>query len=321
MITTVTLNPSLDLTLDVDEAIVIGRVGRASSERLEAAGKGVNVAMALTAHGHAARALAAMDPAAAPRYLELLPEPHVVQVIPVTGLIRTNVAIVEPFGVVTKVNGPGPAYDAPTLDSVIAAVASAAADTRWLVLSGSLPPGCPDDTYARLSVRARELGCRVAIDADGGALRAGVAAGPDLVKPNRTELEALTGSTIATIGDAIDAGRQVLAAGVGAVLCSVGADGALLIRDREVVHAWAPSFDVASHVGAGDALLAGYLSRAEEGLPALRAAVAWGAAACRLPGTQMPAPGEINESAVSVATNPDRTRRLSGHAAAPLTQP
>lgn len=318
MITTVTLNPSLDLTLEVD-TFAVGEVNRAHSDRLEAAGKGVNVAMALAEQGVAARALVAVDPMAAPRWLELLAAPSVVEVIDVVeaeGLIRTNVAIVAPNGVVTKVNGPGPTYGVATLATVMEAVTRRFAGSRWLVLSGSLPPGCPDDTYAVLVEAAHRAGCSVAVDADGPALRHAITAGPDLIKPNLPELEQLTGHELRRVADVVRAAASLVDRGVGSVLCSLGPDGAILCSPQEVAHAWAPPTRIDSTVGAGDALLAGFLSTPEGGREALRAAVAWGSAACSLPGSRMPDRRDVDLAAVEIATHPDGQKLLDAEAAA-----
>ena len=321
MITTVTLNPSFDLTLEVD-ALAVGGVSRAGSERLEAAGKGVNVSRALAAHGVATRAVAALDPAAAPRYEELLDASGVLHVIPVAGVLRTNVTIVEPEGVVTKVNGPGPRYGTRAVQSMLAQVACALDDTDWVVLSGSLPPGCPDDTYAVLIREARVRGCRVALDTEGTPLRLGIAAGPDLVKPNREELQELTGFPIETLGDAIRAALELVEIGAGAVLCSLGSGGALLVAgDGVCLHGGVEALAVESHVGAGDALLAGFLAAGD--VPdeeRLRRAVGWGTAACRLPGTKMPGPGDVIVEEVNVVATPDLAMPLLAPAPTVLRQ-
>lgn len=293
MIITVTMNPSFDLTMEVP-SIAVGTLTRATGERLDAAGKGVNVSRALAAHGVATRALAPIGPpATARRYRELLDAPAVLEVIPIEGRIRTNVAIVTPDGALTKVNGPGPLYGGAALDRVLLEVVAAVEGSDWVVLSGSLPPGVPPEAYAGLIHSAQALGCRVALDAAGEALRHGVRATPDLVKPNRAELSELRGVPIRTLDDAEAAARTLLDGGVGAVLASLGADGALLVRPGSCLHAAVPSLAVESPVGAGDALLAGFLAQEGDDAAALCRAVAWGTAACRLPGSRMPAPGDV----------------------------
>jgi 1-phosphofructokinase len=310
VITTVTLNPSFDLTLEV-EALAVGGVSRADSERLEAAGKGVNVSRTLAGHGVPTRALAALDPAAAPRYEELLDVDGVLQVIPVAGVVRTNVTVVEPAGVVTKVNGPGPKYSAEGAAALVGGVAESLDGSAWVVLAGSLPPGCPADTYATLVTEARARGCRVALDTEGAALRLGIEAGPDLVKPNREELQALTDFALETLGDVARAARGLVEIGAGAVLCSLGGEGALWVTREACLYAAVPSGPVESHVGAGDALLAGFLANMDDpDNVRLRRAVAWGTAACRLPGTQMPGPNDIIIEEIDVNMTPNLAQPL-----------
>src|SRR5690606_23287284 len=139
-------------------------------------------------------------------------------VVPVDGPVRENVAIVEPDGTVTKVNEPGPRFDDAVAEALLAATAEAASEARWVVGSGSLPPGAPVDLYAQLVRRVRDRGCRVAIDTSGDPLAAAVDAGPDLVKPNHDELAALTGVAVRTFGDVVSAARTLLERGVGTAL-------------------------------------------------------------------------------------------------------
>ena len=123
------------------------------------------------------------------------------------------------------------------------------------------------------------------IDTSGPPLVAALAAGPDLIKPNAEELADAAGGTITTIGDVVDAAQELRARGAKAVLASLGADGALLVSGSGVRHGAAPVDEVVSTVGAGDAMLAGYLSAAADTDQALRTALAWGAAAVQHHGT------------------------------------
>src|SRR5690606_35624306 len=99
----------------------------------------------------------------------------------------------------------------------------------WVVLCGSLPPAVPADQYAVMVSMLRSRGRPVAVDTSGEALRLAVAAGPDLVKPNRHELGEVVGGELATVADVLAAAHEVHRSGVGQVLVSLGADGALLV--------------------------------------------------------------------------------------------
>ena len=178
MIVTLTPNPSVDLTLAVDR-LAPGSVHRASSGWSEPSGKGVNVSLALCAHGIGTRAVL---PVGGPNgtwlaaKLEQAGIDHVC--VPIAGNIRTNVSIVEPDGKVTKVNAPGPPLSAAEIEALLDATLKAASQARWLVGTGSLPPGVRADLYDRLARRAHEAGLLVAIDSSGPPLLAALAAGP-----------------------------------------------------------------------------------------------------------------------------------------------
>jgi 1-phosphofructokinase len=125
----------------------------------------------------------------------------------------------------------------------------------------------------------------VVIDTSGAPLVKALAAEPDLIKPNADELADAVGGTITTIGDVLDADQELRAHGAKTVLASLGADGALLVNASGALHGATPVADVVSTVGAGDAMLAGYLSAAADTQEALRVALAWGAAAVQHHGT------------------------------------
>jgi 1-phosphofructokinase len=311
MIVTLTPNPSLDRTVSITE-LQRGEVQRATASRLDPGGKGVNISRALTAHK--APTLAVL-PAGGPQghlLAELLAEAGIdVAIVPIGGSIRANIALVEPDGTTTKINEPGPLLSGAEQEALLAgAVATLAEKPSWLVGSGSLPPGVDEDLYAGLVRRCRDAGVDVAIDASGPALRHAVAAGPDLIKPNLEELEELIDRSLTTLGEVLDAAADLVAQGVSTVVVSLGGDGALLVSDSVIAHAVAPVSAPLSTVGAGDALLAGFLYATGSGSSAVEAlctGVSWGAAAVSLPGSRMPAPADVADIRVSVTSQPDRT--------------
>jgi 1-phosphofructokinase len=148
----------------------------------------------------------------------------------------------------------------------------------------------------------------VAIDTSGPALEAVLAAGPTLVKPNRDELAEVTGQRLLTIADVVEAANRLRARGAGAVLASLGADGAVLVDDDGAIHGRTPAVPPLSSVGAGDAMLAGFLAGGGKGEDALVEALAWGAAAVLQPGSGMPSPPDIDRSAVRLERH--STQRL-----------
>ena len=322
MIVTVTPNPSLDRTLEVEE-LRRGEVVRAHTDRSDPGGKGVNVSRALAANGYPSRAvlpLGGHDGALLAALLEGLGIE--VAAVPIADAIRSNITVVEPDGTVTKLNAPGPRLSAAEVDALLERAVAAADGAGWVVASGSLAPGTPDDLYARLAAAVRPVGVRVAVDTSGPALERALAAGPDVLKPNEEELSEVTGVIPETLGDVVLAASRLRERGVGAVLVSLGARGAVLVDGDGSVHAESEVIVPRSTVGAGDALLAGFLAAGGEGTGALSEGVAWGAAACVLPGTAVPGPGDLQRELVRthpvdperpLALDTDRRRR-STHA-------
>jgi 1-phosphofructokinase family hexose kinase len=306
-IVTLTPNPSVDRTLEIAR-LDRGAVLRARAERVDAGGKGVNVARALaanTASGVVGRAVLPLGGPDGHLLATLLRDSKItVGPVAVGSSTRSNVTLVEPDGTVTKVNAPGqPLLDGEVGDLLDACLADLAG-VGWVVGCGSLPPGVPDDLYAALVSRGRAAGVRVAVDSSGAPLARAVEAGPDLVKPNLDELAELVGRPLATFDDVIEAAEGLRRRGVGSVVVSLGPRGAVLVEaGSEPVLAVPRPIAVRSDVGAGDALLAGFLATVAaggRGPEALRAGVAWGAAAAGLPGTEMPGPGHIDLDAVTL---------------------
>lgn len=303
---TVTPNPSIDRTIQIDR-LERGALIRAKRSTAEAAGKGVNVSCALGAQGVATVAVLPLAEDSAPTYLRLLADAIPIAPVPIAGSTRSNVSIVEADGLVTKLNEPGPEVTSHDVEAILAA-ATAVPGAGWVVGCGSLPPGAPSDFYARLAARA-SAGTRVAVDTSGQPLDAAVCAGVALIKPNLDELSALVGRPLASLGDVVAAAREVVERGCHAVLVSLGADGALYVDANASSHAEAAIDDVANTVGAGDALLAGFLAAGGDA-GGLGEAIAWSVAAIRSPGTRMRAVRATDRDPVIVHERIDASRRL-----------
>lgn len=311
MILTLTPNPSLDRTIELAAPLARGQVQRAVSASSHPGGKGVNIVRALAASGIDALALLPGDAGdAVVRALARENIPH--HCLPIGAALRSNVAVTEPDGTTTKVNEPGPLLSDGQVAALLELAVEKSDGAAWLVLAGSLPPGAPGDFYARVieAVRARygDAAPRVAVDSSGVPLAASVAAGPDLFKPNGEELAELTG-----IGDgpsleadpalAARAAQTLVDQGVGAVLATLGAKGAVLVTAAGSWLANGPAIVAKSTVGAGDCALAGYLLstlRGDSPAACLQQAVAHGAAAASLPGTLVPSLHQTHPLAVTV---------------------
>jgi 1-phosphofructokinase len=312
VIITLTANPSLDRTLMV-ERLERGRVIRADAAQVDAGGKGVNVSRVLVRNGY--QTLAVL-PSGGPEgaQLEALLAGDNVGLIPVrvNGAVRANVSLVEPDGTVTKINAPGPTLSGAEQEALLATTLMASRPDGWVAVCGSLPPGVEQDFYARLIVGLRRRGTKVALDTSDVSLELGLPAGPNLVKPNRDELSAVTGRPLQTLGDVVEAAKLVQDKGAEVVLVSLGADGAVLVDENGATHGVAPVAAPRSAVGAGDALLAGYLAAGGEGVTSLRRALCWGAAATALPGSRMPAPDDLDLGAALIHDRVDLDRILVG---------
>jgi 1-phosphofructokinase len=317
MIVTVTPNPSIDRTVSLDTPLTRGAVHRVSSVTTEPGGKGVNVARALTLAGLEA---VAVLPASGtdPLIIALQSSAVPFRCVPITGAVRTNVAITETDGTTTKLNERGAALDPVALDALTRSVVASAEHASWVVLSGSLPPGVPDHWYADVVALLAPFECRVAIDTSDGPLAALAAsfdrAAPDLIKPNAEELAGLTDVSAETLETAlaqgdpdpvVSAARQLLDRGARGVLATLGAAGAVLVNETGSWLATPPPIVPRSTVGAGDSTLAGYV-RADVGgaepPQRLRMAVAYGSAAAALPGSALPSPAQIDLDAVRVTS-------------------
>lgn len=310
MIATVTLNPSIDRQLVLGD-LTIGAVNRATLAQIHPGGKGVNVSRALAHYGAPTFAIlvgASLGGRWFDEQLTALGIDH--EVVMTTGVTRSNLTIVEQDGTVTKVNEQGFPITDEILNEVRDALARLDLTDQWVVLAGRLNVGAASDTYRTLAQYARSLGAKVAVDASDDELRDALwDGGPDLIKPNQHELAGLVGRELDTIEDVVAAAREVISGGVTCVVCSLGADGALLVTADEVVHA-EPAHPVHGvPVGAGDILLATFIAGGAD-RDALPAAVAWSAASVMLPGTEIPTPQQAAALEVVVHADVNQTRAL-----------
>ncbi|MFD9826086.1 1-phosphofructokinase family hexose kinase [Tsukamurella tyrosinosolvens] len=316
MIVTVTANPSLDRLVVLGGPLQRGAVHRAAGAAADPGGKGVNVSRVVHAAGEGTVALLPADQGD-PLLVGL--SRLGVPAIPVAvgHEVRSNITVTEPDGTTTKLNAPGAPLAPEAVRALEDAIVTSADGAAWLALCGSLPPGLPDDWYARLAERlsGQPDGPRIAVDTSGAALAASAVRGVALLKPNAEELAELVGrgaeagaefENRAAAGDLApvrDAAGELQRRTGGAVLATLGAAGALLVTAEGAWAATPPPITVRSTVGAGDSSLAGYLiAHARGATPPQRLslAVAYGAAAAALPGTQAPRPEELDVADVRV---------------------
>jgi 1-phosphofructokinase family hexose kinase len=284
VILTVTANPAIDLTFQVD-GLLIGESNRVPGGRSRSGGKGLNVARVAHQLGHDVLALATVGGNTGVEFARGLAEsalPHLL--VPVTGATRRSIALVDTAsGHTTVLNETGNPMSDTQWGALTAAVRTHLATAGCLVGSGSLPPGAPDGFYAELVQIAHEAGIPALIDTTGDALLAAVRAGADLVKPNRRELAESTGQADPVVG-----ATRLLDAGARMVLVSLGEDGMFAISagDRTPLFARLPRV-AGNPTGAGDAAVAAAavcLAAGDHSAEAiLRRACAWSAAAVLAP--------------------------------------
>lgn len=310
MILTLTPNPSIDRTVALDGELSRGQVHRVASVTSQAGGKGVNISRASVSAGIPSIAVVPAHNED-PFVLELLGAGIDCRPVQPAGDVRVNLTITEPDGTTTKLNSPGAGVLPLHLELMAQAILVRATGADWTVLAGSLPVGASPSFYADLVRRLREVGGRVAVDTSEAPLQALVDAlpgsAPDLMKPNGEELASFTGGDPEVLESDPEAtaaaARQLIERGVGAVLATLGGNGAVLVTSEGAWHATPPPTTVVSTVGAGDSSLFGYLLGDVRGLPAperLALAVAYGSAAAGLPGTTIPLPTQLRTELVGV---------------------
>ncbi|GHT06082.1 phosphofructokinase [Planctomycetales bacterium] len=266
-IITVTLNPALDQTVTL-EKLTVGAVHRASSVEQHAGGKGVNVSSCLADWGVPTLAAGFLGRNNAAIFENFLLKKGIKdRFFRLNGDTRTNIKIVDATGT-TDLNLPGvkladddgQKLERMLLDGVFAAT------TGTAILAGSLPPNCPTDIYRKLLTGLKKRGCRVFLDADGAALQAALAGDvlPDCIKPNEREFAEWAGGEALSRAEMIAAADRLRGRGLGLVVISLGADGALFIGD-EIIHAAGTLDRITSTVGAGDAMMAGIAAAENEG--------------------------------------------------------
>lgn len=279
MIVTVTLNAALDVTYQVDE-LRPDTSHRVRTVHERAGGKGVNVARVLQGQGRTVTALGLVGGWTGARIAADLDASGIAAAMTsISGESRRTVSVVSAAtGGSTLFNEPGPHVTEAEWQAFLDAFTRFVGLASIVVLSGSLPPGVPEDAYGRLARVAHSSDARVLVDADGAALARSIEASPEVVKPNGAELRAATG--LEEPGAAM---RSLHAAGAGAVVATFGAQG---IRALTPDGAWSARLDRpiggVNPTGAGDAVAAALVAGLEDGRdwPSMLAdAVAWSAAA------------------------------------------
>ena len=291
-IVTLTLNPAVDKNTTIDRVVAEDKL-RCDAPTREPGGGGINVSRVIHRLGGSARAFYTSGGPIG-TILESLLDKEGIDHTPLAtdDWTRENLIVSETstdrqfrFGM------PGPELKAEEVDACLEALRGLDPAPDFLVASGSLPSGVPDDTYAAVAEAAHAVGARPILDTSGAALRQARTAGWYLLKPNLRELEQLAGRSLETEIEQREAAREFIEQDwCEVVVLSLGAAGALLITAERTEHVRSPTVPIKSRVGAGDSMVAGLtlaLARDLDVGDAVRFGVAAGAAAVMTPGTEL----------------------------------
>jgi len=296
MVFAVGMNPAIDRTLVVP-GFAIGSTLKAESVGLLPGGKGANIAAVLRLLDVDVRYVGFVGREESDAFRERLGGVPC-DIVDVRGRTRTDTTIIDPGISETHIREPGFSVSVAQVDEFVALLGRHIGGGDTAVLSGSLPPGAPTDTYATIVALCRKKGAEVLLDTSGEALRFGAAAVPTLMKPNLEELGELaaadgeSGSEPREVAAIASAARTMIGRGVRGVAVSLGGDGAILVDDTGAWIGNAEVGEVVNTVGCGDAFAAGWLAaRLAGGDPAdqLREALVLGAANAMSHGA-----GEVN---------------------------
>ena len=297
MLVCISANPAIDRRLRLNN-IAVGEVNRALSAQPFPGGKAAHVAMVAKSLGTDVMWVGSLGGAAGDQCesgLSALGVP--LTVVRTQTETRANLEMISADGSITEILEPGGAVTEGEVERLFATCRDIFAETdrgTQVALSGSLPPGAPADLYAELIRMAHLYGCRVLLDTSGEALRLGLQAAPDFVKPNRDEAADFAGSPIPDVHAAAEAAQRFFEAHAQSVAISLGANGIVWQKSMNSAPLISrpPAIECCSSVGCGDAALAGFAVAHERGLAdeeTLSLAVACGTANCLAD-----APGQID---------------------------
>jgi len=288
----VTVNPAIDLSTSVEQ-VLEGSKLRCSPAEQEPGGGGINVSRALHKLGGQSRAVY-VSGGIYGQLLERLLANEGIEQEPyrISAPIRQNIMVRERSSDRQyRFSMPGPELQEGEWRGFLETIFEEHPQTEFLVASGSLPPGVPEDFYARLCAGAAERNIRVVVDTAGRPLQLAAKAGAYLVKPNLRELEHIGGRRIEEEQQQEELAREIIREqNTEVVLLSLGASGALLVSEEATRRIPAPVVPISSRVGAGDSMVAGLMLGLVQGRGLEEAAiygVAAGSAAVMTPGSEL----------------------------------
>ncbi|MFB0833433.1 1-phosphofructokinase family hexose kinase [Arthrobacter halodurans] len=297
-ILTLTVNPALDVSTSTEEVVSLHKL-RCGASRVDPGGGGVNVSRVVQRLGGRTLAVYTAGGPVGEAYRRLIEAERIPSLVaPIQGGTRQNFTVNETstgrqFRFVLE----GPELSAAEWHACLDLLTRAVPDGGYVVASGSLPPGVPEDFYARVVRAARQGGARCVVDSSGPALAAALAEGVFLVKPSRRELGEYVGAALDSEQSQVDAASSLVSDGRAEyVALTLGEAGAVLAFRAGVVRLPVPEVPVVSTVGAGDSFLGAFVLRLAQGRSvqnAFRSAIAAGSAAAMTPATELCRPGDV----------------------------
>lgn len=257
MVITVTMNPAIDKTVEI-EALQPGGLNRILKVEYDAGGKGINVSKTIYELGGESIATGFLGGNSGKTIENVLNEKNIRHdFIWVEGETRTNTKVFEKNGAVTELNEPGPVITEAQVEELLKKLESYAEEGTLFILAGSIPTGVDKGIYAKITRLAHEKGAQVLMDADGELFRQALEAAPDIIKPNRVELEEYAGVDYrASHEELLEMAKKLMEKGIHTVAVSMGKSGAMFVKGDYEVKCPALSVKAHSTVGAGDAMVA-----------------------------------------------------------------
>jgi len=254
---TITMNPCIDKTVLVDQFQVYG-LNRVHNIRLDPGGKGINVAKVLQNFQVDVLVSGLIAGKQGSLLLQQITQLGIQNdFLEIEGETRINLKIVdESVCKTTEVNEPGFFVAEQEIDNFFQKYQLIIQQAEMIILAGSLPPGVPDDFYARCITLAKKSGIKTILDADGVAFAKGIEAKPYAIKPNILELQHyLNCEAFENVKQVADAAQKLLDTGIEIVIVSMGKDGAVVADHTEIVKTDTWTVPVKSTVGAGDSMV------------------------------------------------------------------
>lgn len=289
---TLTMNPAIDLSVSVERVAPYHKL-RCEAERRDPGGGGINVARVIKRMGGDVTAMYPTGGALGALLRRLVDQEGIPGLtIPISGETREDFTVLEhSTGSQYRFVLPGPHFTEQECSACLEMFGGIDGGARFVVGSGSLPPGVPDDFYGRIAQMAKEAGRKTVIDSSGPPLRAALQAGVYLVKPSLNEFRLLMGDPLERETDWIRTCRFLVDKGrTEVVALTLGDQGALLVTRDRVLRAPALPIKPVSIVGAGDSFLGAMIWSLASGHPmetAFRYGMAAGSAALLMPGTEL----------------------------------